>query len=80
VVFQKEVKRICNEYKLDFNEVYTIPNNDYNEAYKKLGMGYVTRPVLKDMPGPIGGHCLIPNCEILEDWLTETIKKRNKNY
>ena len=80
VVFQKEVKRICDEYKLDFNEVYTIPNNDYNEAYKKIGMGYVTRPVLKDISGPIGGHCLILNCEILEDWLTETIKKKNKDY
>ncbi len=80
VVFQKEVKRICDEHDLDFDDVYTTPNKDYNEGYKKLDMEHVTRPVLKHMPGPIGGHCLLPNCELLNDWLTETIKGRNKKY
>ena len=74
VIFCKETKRICDALGLDFNEVYTIANSDYNEGYKKLKMARVTRPVLKPVNGKIGGHCLIPNCNLLKDWLTETIK------
>jgi len=80
IVFAKEVKRICDELKLDFDEVYTIPNIDYNEGYKKLGMPNVIRPVLKPMKGKIGGHCVIPNLYLFKDWLTDTIKQRNKLY
>lgn len=80
VVFAKETKRICDTLNLDFSEVYTIPNEDYNESYKKLGKPNVIRPVLKPIPGKIGGHCLIPNCELLDDWLTRIIKDRNGKY
>ncbi len=80
IVFSKEVKRICDSLGLDFDEVYTLPNKDYNDGYKKLGLPQVIRPVLKFMPGKIGGHCLIPNCDLLSDWLTKTIKQRNKKY
>ncbi len=80
IVFCKEVKRICDALDLDFEEVYTTANKDYNDGYDKLKMARVIRPVLKPLPGKIGGHCIIPNCNLLEDWLMETIKKRNKNY
>ena len=80
VIFCKETKRICDALGLDFNEVYTIANKDYNGGYKKLKMAQVIRPVLKPMTGKIGGHCLISNCNLLKDWLTETVKKRNKSY
>jgi len=80
IVFAKEVKRICDKLNLNFKEVYTIPNQDYNEGYKKLGMSNVIRPVLKPMKGKIGGHCVIPNLNLLQDWLTALIKKRNKIY
>jgi hypothetical protein len=80
IVFAKETKRICDKFGLDFNEVYTIANRDYNEGYKKLGMPHVMRPVLKPMPGKIGGHCVVPNCDLLDDWLTKTIKERNRKY
>lgn len=80
IIFAKEVKRICDKFKLNFDEVYTIANQDYNEGYRKLGKPNVVRPVLKPVPGKIGGHCVIPNCDLLDDWLTKTIKERNKNY
>ena len=80
IIFNKEVKKICDKYKLDFNEVYTIPNKDYNEGYAKLGMPYVIRPVLKYMPGKIGGHCIVPNCHFINSWITKTIIKRNNKY
>ncbi|MDP3725387.1 MAG: hypothetical protein Q8R20_02880 [Nanoarchaeota archaeon] len=80
IVFCKEVKRICDNMNLDFDEVYTIPNTDYNEGYKKLGKSNVIRPILKPVSGPIGGHCLIPNAGLLDDWITKAIRERNKTY
>lgn len=80
IVFCKEIKRICDNLNLDFGEVYTIANQDYNWGYKKLGKENVIRPVLKAAPGKIGGHCVVQNCDLLDDWLTKTIKERNKSY
>lgn len=80
IVFCKEVKKICEKLKLDFDEVYTIANLDYNNGYSKLRKSNVIRPILKQIPGKIGGHCVIPNCDLLDNWLTNTIKKRNNNY
>ncbi len=80
VVFCKEVERICADLDLDFEEVYRYPNNTYNRGYKKLDKRHVRRPVLDPTPGPIGGHCLMQNCELLDDIITKTIKEFNKRY
>ncbi len=80
IIFAKEVKRICDKLNLNFDEVYTIANQDYNEGYKKLGKQNVVRPVLKAMPGKIVGHCIVPNCDLFDDWITKIIKEKNKNY
>ena len=80
IIFAKEVARICKEQELDFDEVYTTPNASYNEGYKKLGKPNVIRPILQPIRGPIGGHCVIPNAEFFDDWLTRTIRKRNTTY
>lgn len=80
IIFAKELKNICDKLKLDFNEVYTIANADYNEGYTKLGKSNVVRPVLKAVDGKIGGHCIVPNCDLFDCWITKTIKERNKKY
>ena len=80
IIFAKEVKRICDKLKLNFDDVYTIANKDYNNGYIKLGKSNVVRPVLKPIPGKIGGHCVVQNCDLLNDWITKIIKERNKNY
>jgi UDP-N-acetyl-D-mannosaminuronate dehydrogenase len=80
VIFAKEVKRIADEHGLDYEEVYTIPNTHYNEGYKKHGMYHVVRPVLKYIPGKIGGHCVVPNAYLLDTWITEILRERDKTY
>jgi UDP-N-acetyl-D-mannosaminuronate dehydrogenase len=80
VVFAKEAKRIADQYGVDYEEVYSIPNAHYNEGYKKLGMHHVVRPVLKHIPGKIGGHCVVPNAYLLDTWITEILRERNKTY
>ena len=77
-------KVISKKNKIDFGEAYTQWNETYNQGYKKLGMNYVIRPVLKHIPGKIGGQRVISNCRILNKTLSNPISriilKHNKTY
>lgn len=65
IVFQKAVKEFCDKHALDYDMVYKQANLSYNKGYAALGVRGVQRPVLRDVPGPIGGHCVIPNAFLL---------------
>lgn len=80
VVLCKEIAKECEKLGVPFEEVYSQWNQEYNRGYRELGKENVTRPNLTPMPGPIGGHCLIPNAKLHDCWLTETILKRNEDY
>ena len=81
LVEMKESVRECEEFGVPFQEVYTEWNNAYNQGYAELGDQRFSRPVLYPLPGPIGGHCVIPNLELLADRpLSEFIKSRNETY
>lgn len=80
IMFNKMVKDYCDEHDLNFNLVYTHANASYNKGYHELGVSYVIRPVLKYMQGVIGGHCVIPNCELLGGDIAEFILEHNKKY
>lgn len=80
VVLNKEIKKWCDKKGIDFKAVYEDANKTYNEGYCKLGKPEVVRPYLKNMAGKIGGHCLIPNCEILDSEISEHILKENKKF
>lgn len=80
LIFQKELLKLCEENNLPFHEVYTIWNTAYNEGYLKLGEIRFIRPVLNPIGGEIGGHCVIPNCDLFQSFLTDTIKGRNNGY
>ena len=64
IAFTSDMKKLCDEYDLDFMEVMTKYNNTYNEGYTKLGKPNVIRPVLYPTD-KIGGHCVIPNAKLL---------------
>ena len=64
IAFTSDMKKLCDEYDLDFMEVMTKYNNTYKEGYKKLGKPNVVRPVLYPTD-KIGGHCIIPNAKLL---------------
>lgn len=66
VEFALEVKQYCIKHKLNFSEVYTIPNQTYNQGYTELGHPEYVRPVLQPIMQKIGGHCLLPNQELLK--------------
>jgi UDP-N-acetyl-D-mannosaminuronate dehydrogenase len=80
IILQKEIYAFCQKYGLDFREVYTISNQTYNEDAEELGLHHVARPVLKYMDGPIGGHCVIPNANLMECDVTQLLISMNEKY
>lgn len=66
IEFAKDVKKYCVKHKLNFSEVYTIPNMTYNEGYKELGHPEYQRPVLQPIMTEIQGHCVLPNAKLLK--------------
>jgi hypothetical protein len=85
IAWHKEMKKICDKYKVDFAQAVTEFNKTYNEGYTKLGKKNVVRPVLFVDNKPIGGHCVVPNAEILnKNFKSESLdlilkyKKSNK--
>lgn len=79
IILEKEIYNYCKNNGLDFNIVYTEANNTYNEGYSALGKKNYIRPVLKHMDGKIGGHCIINNCNFIENKITKIIKLYNEN-
>lgn len=80
IVFEKEVNRICKQMEVDPDVVYRHWNSTYNEGYRELGKDNVVRPVLEHMEGQIGGHCVTGNLDLLDNFITRTIKERNETY
>jgi len=78
IVFQKEMWKLCKKHGIDYDTAYVNWNRSYNEGYEEMGMDYVKRPVLNHVKGKIGGHCIIPNCDLVRSEITEFIKRYNK--
>jgi len=80
IVLNKEIKKWCDENRVDFSIVYEHANKTYDQGYTKLGRHEVVRPYLKYMPGKIGGHCVIPNAQLLKSEVAKLIIKKNSQY
>lgn len=74
IIFAKLAWELCQKSGVDFNNVYTQFNKIYNSGYAKSKPN-VIRPILKYQQGKIGGHCIIPNSKILEQYLANPITK-----
>lgn len=68
IAWHGEMKKICDKLGVDFDQAVTDFNETYNEGYAKLGKKNVVRPVLYAPKPPIGGHCVVPNAEILKKY------------
>ena len=79
IMLEKEMHRYCEEHRLDFDVVYRSFTETYNQGYEDLGQGHVRRPVLKQVDGPIGGHCVIPGVEMLgEEQVAQMVLSLNR--
>ena len=61
---------IAKQYGVDYDEMWTFAD----EIHKILG----NRP--KMFPGYIGGHCVIPNLDLISDKTLNLIKEINSDY
>ena len=62
--------RIAAEYRVNYDEMWSFSD----EIHKFLG----NRP--KMFPGFIGGHCVIPNLDLIPNQTLNLIKKLNDSY
>lgn len=63
----------CQANGVDPDVAYTEFAETYNDGYSELGDFHFVRPVLKYMPGPIGGHCVAQNSRLLDHWLSDVV-------
>lgn len=66
IEFAHRAKDLADVHGVPFHEVYTLANETYNDGYARLGHPEYVRPVLQAIPGPIGGHCVVPNSKLLQ--------------
>lgn len=78
ILIEKGIAAYCEKHGLDFETVYTLANATYNEGYAMLGKPQFSKYVLAHKDGPIGGHCVIPNAELLDHPLAEILILANK--
>ena len=78
ILLEKEMHEFCKNHNLPFDIIYSDSNKTYNEGYEKLGFPQYTKPILKEHPGKIGGHCVIQNCELLNSYIAKLIIEQNK--
>lgn len=67
IAFHDYARKVCEATGANFEQAMTEWNTDYNEGYRELDMPHVARPVLYPPQGSIGGHCVIPNAEIIKE-------------
>lgn len=77
ILIEKEIYRLCEEYSVPFETVYSDANLTYNKGYSDMGMPQFQKYNLKHFPGKIGGHCINENAELLDTWMNNLIKNKN---
>ncbi|MEK7663825.1 MAG: hypothetical protein AAB340_00020 [Patescibacteria group bacterium] len=65
IAWHGEMKEICDQFGVNFDEAVTDFNNTYNEGYTKLGKKNVVRPVLYPPQNGKAKHCIVPNVAML---------------
>src|SRR5690606_24505606 len=70
---EKAIHAWCVEHGVDPEVAYTEFAETYNEGYRALGDEHFVRPVLKHMPGPIGGHCVVQNAPHIDHPLARIV-------
>ena len=64
IAWHGEMKKMCDEYNIDF-DVINKWTMSYNLGYYALDKQQFVRPNLYPPEDGIGGHCVVPNTELL---------------
>jgi UDP-N-acetyl-D-mannosaminuronate dehydrogenase len=69
IAWHDYAKQLCEKHGVNFKEAQTHYNLTYNRGYEELEKTNVIRPTLTPPEGSIGGHCVVPNAELLREEL-----------
>jgi len=76
IVFAKSALQWCRLHNVNFDEAYKDFTRSYNEhvdpAFRK--------PIIDPIAGKIGGHCVIPNAELMQWDIADFILMKNRTY
>lgn len=75
VQFARYTARVCDKIKMPYG-LARVWDIYYNNFYRSLGLDKFNRPVLDPPDGPIGGHCVVPNAEMLDRQFPDDLLKR----
>jgi hypothetical protein len=81
IEFARYTNYVCEKLGMDYNYV-NIYDSMYNELYKDMKMDNFQRYILTPPEGEIGGHCVVPNAEILDSQFPSILLKEiyDRNY
>ena len=66
IAWHNEIKKLCDKYNIEVSFIKDW-NTTYNNGYSALGMSKFNRPILNPpVDNKIGGHCVVPNAELLD--------------
>ena len=72
---QKAIYEWCAARGIPADVVYAEFADTYNSGYAELGYPHFVRPVLDNIPGPIGGHCVVPMSRLLDHPLSAIVQE-----
>lgn len=70
---------VASDIGMDF-ELLKDFDRDYNKLYHNIDMNWAQRYILDPPRGKIGGHCVIPNAELLDEQFPCELLKIIKEY
>lgn len=70
---------VANKLGVSWNAVKEF-DQDYNYLYQDLGMPEYQRYILDPPGGVIGGHCIVPNAELLDAQYPHPLLKQIKRF
>ncbi len=68
IEYTKAAEIRCDREGVPFAEAWTLFQQTYNEGYAAIGRPDYQRPILAPMQRRIGGHCVLPNLDLLGDF------------
>lgn len=77
IEYAKAAEKKCEVEGVPFAEAWTVWQRTYNEGYDHIGRPEYKRPILAPIQGKVGGHCVLPNCDLFEFPFAELVKSVN---
>jgi len=80
IAWHNEIKKVCDQFDINVEFIKNW-NRSYNKGYETLGHPEFTRPILNPpIEEKIGGHCVIPNAELLNQVIDSALIKEVLKY